>query len=151
MIINEKDIKNQITTTTNQNNSQSNNISTIKLGECENILKDVYNISKDEPLLIFKIDAKVEGFTVVEYEVYHPITKKQLNLTYCQNTSIEIQVPVSIDEEEIYKYVPSSEYYNDICTTSTSDSGTDIILSDRKSEYVNNNLSLCESSCTFNG
>ena len=103
LIINEKDIKYQITTTTNQNNSQSSNISTIKLGECENILKDAYNISKDEPLLIFKIDAKIEGFssTVVEYEVYHPITKKQLNLTYCQNTSIEIQVPVIIDEEKV--------------------------------------------------
>ena len=154
LIIDEKDIKYQITTTSNQNNnSQSNNISTIKLGECENILKNIYNISKDNPLLIFKIDAKVEGFssTVVEYEVYHPITKKQLNLTYCQNTSIEIQVPVSIDEEEVYKYDPSSEYYTDICTTSTSDSGTDIILSDRQSEYVNNNLSLCENSCTFNG
>ena len=154
LIINENDIKYQITTTSNQNSDQTNNnISTIKLGECENVLKEKYNISKDDPLLIFKIDAKIEGFssTVVEYEVYHPITKKQLNLTYCQNTSIEIQIPVSIDEEEAYKYDPSSEYYNDICTTSTSDSGTDIILSDRQSEYVNNNLSLCESSCTYNG
>ena len=154
LIINEKDIKYQITTTSNQNSDQTNNnISTIKLGECENVLKEKYNISKDDPLLIFKIDAKIEGFssTVVEYEVYHPITKEQLNLTYCQNTSIEIQIPVTIDEEEVYKYDPSSEYYNDICTTSTSDSGTDIILSDRQSEYVNNNLSLCESSCTYNG
>ena len=58
---------------------------------------------------------------------------------------------MSIDEEKVYKYDPSSEYYTDICTTSTSETGTDIILSDRQNEYVKNNLSLCENSCTFNG
>jgi hypothetical protein len=99
------------------------------------------------------MDINIEGFlsSIVEYEVYHPISKIQLNLSYCQNISIEIQVPVSINEEEVDKYDPSSEYYNDICSTSKSDNGTDIILSDRKDEYINNNLSLCENDCTFNG
>ena len=153
LIINEKDIKYQITTTDNQNNNQNNNISSIKLGACENILKEKYNISEDESLLIFKIDVKVEGLSssVVEYEVYHPTTKIPLELSYCQNTSIQIQVPVSINEDEIYKYDPSSDYYNDICSPSTSDNGTDIILSDRQNEFVNSNLSLCQDGCTFSG
>ena len=153
LIINEKDIKYQITTTDNQKNNQNNNISTIYLGECENILKEKYNISSKDSLLIFKIDVKVEGLSssVVEYEVYHPITKKPLNLSYCQNTSIQIQVPVIINEDEVYKYDPSSDYYNDICFPTTSENGTDIILSDRQNEFVNNNLSLCQDGCTFSG
>ena len=68
------------------------------------------------------------------------------------NTSIQIQVHVNspINKDEIYKYDPSSYYYNDLCSTSTSKNGTDIILSDRQNEYVNNNL-LCENDCTFSG
>ena len=150
LIINEKDIKYQITTTQNQNNN-NNNISTIILGECENILKEKYKINSNEPLLIFKMDISVEGLSssVVEYEIYHPITKQPLNLNYCKNSHIQILLPVSINENEIDKYNPSSDYYNDICYPSTSESGTDIILKDRQKEYVNNNLSLCESGCTF--
>lgn len=75
------------------------------------------------------MDISVEGLSssVVEYEVYHPTTKGPLNLSYCQNTSIQILLPVSINENELDKYDPSSNYYNDICTPSTSESGTDII------------------------
>ena len=30
-------------------------------------------------------------------------------------------------------------------------SGTDILLNDRQNEFNNNNLSLCEKKCTYNG
>ena len=150
MIINEKNIKYQIITTKNQNNN-NNNISTIILGECENILKEKYGINSNGPLLIFKMGISVERLSssVVEYEIYHPIAKEPLNLTYCKNSYIQILLLVSINENEIDKYNPSSDYYNDICYPLTSESGTDIILKDRQKEYVNNNLSLCESGCTF--
>ena len=44
------------TTTDNQKNNKNNNYSIIDLGECENILKNHYNISNNESLLIFKIE-----------------------------------------------------------------------------------------------
>ena len=40
----------QISTLEEQKNNLNPNISTIDLGECENILKTKYNISKDDSL-----------------------------------------------------------------------------------------------------
>ena len=145
----------QFTTTENQNNNgdQNYNISIINLGECENKLKDYYNINKNEPLLIYKLDIYEEGALSpkVEYEVYNSITKKHLNLTICNDIKINIFLPALINKEEEYKYNPSSDYYNDICYTFTTENGTDIILDDRKNEYIINNMSLCESNCRYDG
>ena len=44
---------------------------------------------------------------------------------------------------------PKSDYYNDICSSTTSECGTDISLKDRKNEFINNNMSLCEENCDF--
>ena len=76
----EKNIKYQISTSWNQNNNNNENISTIKLGDCENILKEKYNISSNISLLIFKLDVDMEGYSApsVEYEIYNPITKQKL-------------------------------------------------------------------------
>ena len=148
-----KDITYQITTTSNQNNNTNNNISTIDLGECEYILKDIYNINKNLSLIILKIDYSMPGLLipVIGYEVYHPINYSKLNLSYCNDTVIKLNIPVSIDEDNIYKYDPNSDYYNDACYAYTTENGTDIILNDRINEYTDNNLSLCENNCTFNG
>ena len=103
--------------------------------------------------MIFKVDVKVDGFfsSVVEYEVYHPISKEQLNLTFCKDIPIQIHIPVKINTDEIFKHDPSSNYYNDICSPTTSEYGTDMILKDRQNEYINKNLYLCENFCTFKG
>ena len=37
--------------------------------------------------------------------------------------------------------------FNDICSTTTSESGTDILLKDRTNEFIDNNMSLCEENC----
>ena len=61
IIIEEKQIKYLITTSSNQKNKKYNDISTIILGECETKLKTYYNISEYESLLIFKVDINLEG------------------------------------------------------------------------------------------
>ena len=73
----------------------------------------------------------------------------KLDLDYCSNTTIEYDIPVTIDENEIYKYDPNSLYYNDICYPSESDDGIDKTLYDRKYEYNENDLSLCQAECIF--
>ena len=153
IIIEGNKVKYQITSSYNQINKKYNNISTIKLGECENILKNHYNISKSETLIIFKIDIYEEGLLmpIIEYEVYHPVTLAKLDLEICFDEKIEITVPIKINENEIYKHDPSSDYYNDKCFPSDNENGTDIILSDRKNEYIDKNLTLCENNCEFNG
>ena len=64
---------------------------------------------------------------------------------------VELNIPVSIDEDNLFKYDPNSEYYTDECVPSTSENGTDIIINDRQNEYNNNNLSLCQNNCSFTG
>ena len=153
LLIKAKEATYQLTTTENQNNNEYNNISTIKLGECENILKDEYHIDRNKSLLIFKIDYYMPGISipVIGYEVYHPDTKEKLNLNLCKDSLIDFDIPVSIDENSLFKYDPNNEYYVDECYTYTTENGTDIVLNDRKEEFVDNNLSLCENKCEYKG
>ena len=62
-----------------------------------------------------------------------------------------ILLPAIIEKNDINKYNSSHEYYNDICYTYTTDNGTDIILTDRKNEFISYNMSLCESKCEYGG
>ena len=144
----------KFTSTNYFNNHKNDNISTINLGLCESKLKNEYNISSNDSLYILMLDIPQEGMKIpkVEYNVYYLNDESnliQLDLTVCQNTKIEILIPVSI-EENIDIYNPKSGYYNDICYTFTTNSGTDICLNDRRQEFINNNLSLCEENCELN-
>ena len=158
----------QITTTSNQQNKIetkiNDGISTIDLADCEDKLKKENLINENISLIILKYDLKTnESITTqIEYEIYNPVTKQKLNLDSCKNTSINIYVPTDIDEEllEVYKdansqgydiFDPENKFYKDICTPYTSINGTDIILSDRITDILNNTGSLCEIDCEYNG
>ena len=140
-----------LTSTENQKNNEDKNNITMNLGQCENILKKDYNISNNNSLYILQIISEEEGMKIpkVEYEVYYPLNDNnltKLNLTLCKGTKIEISIAVKINDS-LDKYNLKSDYYNDICSTTTSESGTDISLKDRKNEFINNNMSLCEENC----
>ncbi len=100
-----------------------------------------------------KVDYYMTGLLIpiIGYEVYHPENKSQLDLNYCKDDTIKLNIPVSINEDSLYKYDPYSDYYNDECSIYTTDNGTDILLNDRQNEYITNNYSLCENNCSFIG
>ena len=153
IIENEESLVFQMTTTDNQKNNTIKNLSTIDLGLCETRLKTVYSIDQSLPLIIFKIDyfSPDSLIPIIGYEIYHPITKEKLDLSHCKDILIKLNIPVNIDESKLYKYDPNSGFYTDNCFTYTSENGTDVILDDRKQEYSNNNLALCESNCNYTG
>ena len=142
----------QLTSTYNQIYKYYEDISTINFGECEKFLKNKYNINENETLMLLKIDNYIPGFSIpiIDYKLFNPETNEELDLNYCSNIDINISIPVSIDENNLFKYDPNSGYYNDKCYTYTTKNGTDITLYDRKNEYNDNNMSLCENNCTFN-
>ena len=72
----------------------------------------------------------------------------KFSISICSNVKIDIHVPIKITDN-IDKYNSSSGYYNDICYTTTSDSGTDITLNDRKEDYINGNKAVCQDDCDF--
>ena len=100
-----------------------------------------------------KIDVYQEGMQIpkVEFDVYYKENNnklKKLNLTICENSNIYLSYPVNISENpDIYN--PKSGYYNDICYPATTNSGTDITLTDRQKEFVEENRTLCQDGCNF--
>ena len=146
-----------VSSTSNQNrNLLMNNVSTVNLGDCIYKLKDKYNISKEEEenLYILKINIPIEGMKIpkIEYEVYYPLYNQeliQLDLSVCQDTRINISIPINISLDDLDLFNSSSGLYNDICYTLTSDVGTDKSLKDRKIEFINKNLTPCEENCKF--
>ena len=154
----------QVSTLEDQKNNDYPNISTIDLGECENILKSKYNISKEDSLIVVKTDIKSSDLssTYVQYEIYDPITLKPLDMNFCNNVKIIVSVPVNLEDNTVSLYESLSQsgynlfdsgddFYNDICSTFTSLNGTDMTLTDRKNEIFSEvgNISMCQTGCIF--
>ena len=121
------------------------------LGNCETILKNIYKKPHNLPLIILKVDYIMQEFKfpVIGYEVFSPLNKTKLNLDYCNNETVNYNIPIVINEKDLDKYNTSSDYYNDECNVFTTDEGTDIIILDRKKEFNEKNLSLCENGCNY--
>ena len=96
----------------------------------------------------------------LQYEVFDPINKTQLNLSVCEDISISIYTPLILSEQllNLYNELKDKGYdlfdincsfYKDICVPYTSPNGTDVLLSDRINYYFNNNETLCQSNCKF--
>ena len=143
-----------ITTPSNQRNNSNPNSTLINLGKCEKLLKDEYDVSEEQNLYIFKIDYYTEDIKgpKVEYEVYYPYLESQLkkaNLSLCSHVKIDVSIPIDIPLDDLDKFNASSGLYNDLCYTLTTESNTDKSLEDRRNEFINNNLSICEEDCQF--
>ena len=115
--------------------NQTENLSVINLGNCENIIKTENGIDLEEELIILKNEYYIPEFQIpiIDYQIYDK-QGNQLSLDSCSNTSIEYEIPVTINESEIYKYDPNSFYYNDFCYPAESRNGIDMTIYDRKNE-----------------
>ena len=141
---------NEIRKNHNYNNSL---LSKIKLGKCEDILRSYYKLNETDELILFIIEVDVEGYSIpiVEYEVYSLKAKEKLDLNLCNNTKINILHHVDINENILFKYDLSNPYYHERCYPYTTENNTDIILNDRRNEFIDNNMTLCEPNCEFIG
>ena len=142
-----------ISTTENQNLNETRTI--IDLDDCEKELKAVYNLTEDEKIIIFKIEKNFPGYKVpiMGYELFSKNGKIHLDMDYCQikNIKTNTYIAVNIDEKEIFKFEPKNKYYNDRCIPYSTEDGLDITLYDRKKEFNDNNMSLCEINCEYKG
>ena len=132
------------------NINELTNISMIKFKNCEDILRTKYNINKTQKLVLFKTEYYISelNIPIVDYEIFNPDNNEKLNLNHCINENIEIYLPVNI-KEDTFKYEPSSNYYNDICFPYKTEFGSDIIISDRRGEFNQKYMSLCEKDCEY--
>ena len=154
----------QISSLSEQKDNDNPNISSIDLGECEKILKNNSGLTEEEDLIVYKIDIKDKdsGFTYVQYEIYNPRNLSLMSLDACKDIPITVNVPVNLDEntQSTYDRLSKSGYnlfnlnddfYNDICSTYTTENGTDLTLADRKNIIydTNGNITMCQEGCTF--
>ena len=127
------------------------NISSIDFQDCETALKKYSNgVDANDELILLKIEYINELFKIpiIEYKVF-TLNGEELNISICNNINFIYSTPVEINVSEQYKYNPFSLYNNDLCFEHTTDNLTDIILYERRKEFNDYNLSLCESNCKY--
>ena len=134
-------------------NLKRSDYSSIDFGPCEKLIREKNNILDTEELLLYQVEHSVEGLNIpiLEYVIFTEDGKTQLDLSICDNMQVQYYIPVSINEKDIDKYDPSSEFYNDECNKHSTESGVDMTLYDRKNEFNNKNMSLCEKNCVYKG
>ena len=123
----------------------------IDLGDCENSLRQTYNLSDEAILYIKMLEIFQEGMKIpkIEYDIYAKLSGEnltKLSLNSCKNNKISLLIPIN-NIDNIDKLNSSSGYYTDFCYTATSDHGTDITLKDRKNEYPSK--AACQDDCDF--
>ena len=85
----------------------------------------------------------------IEYEIYSKLNGSnlvKLNLSICNTSKISLLIPVEISQT-LDKLNTSSDYFNNICYTTTSENGTDISLKDRQNEFIKQNKAVCQDDC----
>ena len=140
--------------------SNEEKISYIDFNECENKLKEYYNITE---IIIMKIDSKNPNLITnkVDYFLYD-YNGNELNISICEEKSIKIYSPIvnlnSINLNELIElnnlgydiFNAEDEFYNNICTRFSSQNNTDVTLKDRRKNYYPN-ISLCNENCNYEG
>ena len=143
-----------LTTTDNQKIINKNDTSSkVNISKCEDILRNIYNISEDKKIYMIKLDFVQDKMRIpkIQYELYSKLNESnliKLNKSFCHNVKAELLVYVILTED-IDKHNTSSGFYNDICYPSKSNSGTDIILKDRRNEFIEGNKAVCQDGCFF--
>ena len=151
--------------------SGSSTGSAIDLSQCEAILKKKYGLSEEEELMIIKGDTLKEFNdilgTSVEYQIFSTSLGAFLPLNDCQEGGATVTVTNPFNTQNLITQFQSktgsvvvngynvfdvnSPFYNDICTDFTNENGNDVLLDDRRKDYFNENINLCETGCKFVG
>lgn len=139
-----------------------NNLSSLNLGECEEILKKQYNITEEENLIIaiFDYSSSNRVTNQIEYLIYD-ISGKPLNLSFCNEVTIEVFYPIKSNEidfefwEKMNKkgydiFNSLDSFFTDICEGFVTENDTDVTLEDRRIDYFKN-YSFCEVGCEYIG
>ena len=153
------------------NTTAQTNTSIIDISSCEAIIKKKYGLSDEEELMIIKGDL-LENLTEmyignkVEYQLFSTSMGCFFPLSDCeegessvvsvtnpfntQNLISQFQSKIDAVVSNGYDVFDSnSPFYNDICSPFTNENGNDVLLDERRADYFNENINLCERGCTF--
>ena len=151
-----------------------NGISAIVLGDCTERIKEYYNISNDENLIVLNMESKNDkkqknetnnddkSFNLgknTQIEIYD-FSGKKLNLSVCKE-DIKVMKYIGDVEEELNiqsakdlasigvdVFNANDGFFNDLCKKF--DNGKDIILNDRRND-IYQNATFCQEGCIYSG
>ena len=154
-----------------------NGISAIDLGNCTNVIKEYYNISKQENLIVLNMETKKDesqknesinnddkSFNLgknTQLEIYD-YSGRKLNLSVCKEDikvikyigDVEGQLDMDsakvLSTQGIDVFNENDEFFNDICHQYENSEGKDMILNDRRNDLYQN-ATFCQDGCTYNG
>ena len=122
------------TTTENQKNNINNSLTSIYLGQCEELIRGHYNLF-NETFYMKKTEVTQDTIKVpkIEFDIYYKngSNLEKIDLSPCNTSKIIISLPAKLSTD-IDKLNASSEYYSNKCYSAKSDKGTDIITKDRQ-------------------
>ena len=146
--------------------------SEIYLGICPKILKDYYNISKEEDLIFLIIESKNNEMKKNESkdeDSFHlginillnifDISGRKLDLSFCDNLlkithdiselkEIDIQSAMKYAKQGIDVFNASDDFFNDLCHPYDDEDGKDIIIKDRRDD-IYQNATFCQIGCNY--
>ena len=147
-------------------------ISAIDLGNCTEVIKDYYNISENDSLIILNMESKEKPSEKNEndnsfdlgknnkVEVYNSLGRK-LDLSVCKENikimkfigdvkELNIESAMNLADQGIDVFNVNDGFFNDICQSYDNSNGTDIVIKDRRTD-IYQNASFCQSGCIYNG
>ena len=140
------------------------NLSVLYLNDCENKLKEEYNLAPDEKLYILGIDSpnifNKSPVNVYNYEIFLENGTQIKDLSICENTTITLSSAIIDDklihyEEAVHFssygydiYNINDKFYTSYCSPAAINNN-DITLDDRFKDFFPSNISLCNDSCTY--
>ena len=144
-------------------------ISAIDLGNCTQIIKEYYNISKYESIIVLNLETKkdinknvksIDLGKKTRIEIYD-ISGTKLDLSICKEDikvmkyigdvkELDIQSAKTFSEQGIDVFTARDEFFNDICHPYDSPDGRDIIINDRRT-YIFQNVTFCQVGCSYLG
>ena len=146
-----------------------NGISPVDLGNCTEIIKEYYNISKNENLMILNIETKNNNNINENYfnlgkntqlEIYD-MSGRELDLSVCKEDikvmkyigdvkELNFQSAMSLSKQGIDVFNAGDAFFNDICHPYDDPDGKDIILNDRRTD-IYQNATFCQNGCSYLG
>ena len=159
----------------NPENQIKNGISAVDLGNCTNIIKEYYNISKEESFIVLNIESKNDIQYITnnydksfilgknsQIEIYD-YSGRRLNLSVCQKeikilkylgdvdkNKLDLESAKIFSNQDIDVFDPEDDFFNDLCHNYNDLYGRDIIINDRRND-IYQNATFCQIGCEYNG
>ena len=147
-----------------ETNPNYSNLSFLYLNDCENLIKEQYNLLSNEKIYILGINTpdlyKNIPTNVYNYEIFLENGTKVENLSMCEGSHLTLSSPIINEELIHYKeaiyfasfgydiYNRNDRFYTSNCAPA-SINNNDISLYDRYKDFYPSNVSLCNDSCKF--